>query len=275
MINKYDEYFKILNIDKTDDLHIIKRAYRKLSLLHHPDKNGDNNKFNTITDAYKILLNNVNDINNISHNKFIIDDKFDINNTNNINNNINNPNNITSISTIFDTINNINVNINLSFTQVYNGCCIPIKINRDINMNNTITNEIETIYAEIPKGTDDNEIIIIKNKGNIVNDKQSDIKLCVKLQPHYTFNRSGLDIIYNKTISLKDSLIGFTHDFTHINNKTYKIKSKNIIKDNHTETIKDLGFSRANYIGSLHIIYKIEYPDKISAQAIDSIKLLM
>ena len=33
----------------------IKKAYRRLALLHHPDRGGDENKFKEITEAYDIL----------------------------------------------------------------------------------------------------------------------------------------------------------------------------------------------------------------------------
>ena len=261
-MNKYDEYFKILDINKTNDLSIIKRAYRALSLKYHPDKNGDSNIFNNITNAYTILLNNIDNIELTNDN--IIDNSL-----------ISKECNKTNINDSINTVNNINITINLSYIQVYTGCCIPVTITRNININNTITNEIETIYIDIPKGTDNDEIIIIKNKGNIIDNKQSDIKLYIKLDNHDIFTRSGLDIIYNKTITLKESLIGFIYNFTHINNKTYKIKSTNIIKDKHKELITGLGFTRNNYTGNLYIIYTIEYPSKISDSLIESIKLLM
>ena len=70
-------------------------------------------------------------------------------------------------------------------------------------------------------------------------------------------------------------MVGFNYNFTHINNKNYKIISNNLIKNNHTETIKDFGFNRNNYVGNLYIIYKIEYPEKLTKQLIDSIKELM
>jgi DnaJ-class molecular chaperone len=57
MSNK--DYYSILEIDKNASEEDIKKAYRKLALLHHPDRNTGNEKssekFNEISEAYSIL----------------------------------------------------------------------------------------------------------------------------------------------------------------------------------------------------------------------------
>jgi len=51
-------YYDILGVDKSDDADKIKRAYRKLAHLHHPDKDGGNEaKFKEINEAYQVLSN--------------------------------------------------------------------------------------------------------------------------------------------------------------------------------------------------------------------------
>ena len=53
-------YYKILGIEFDSDLNTIKKAYRKLALLYHPDKNKSfnaNDLFIGITEAYEILSN--------------------------------------------------------------------------------------------------------------------------------------------------------------------------------------------------------------------------
>jgi len=52
------DYYKILGISKSASADEIKRAYRKLALAHHPDRNGgpDNEKkFKEINEAYQVL----------------------------------------------------------------------------------------------------------------------------------------------------------------------------------------------------------------------------
>lgn len=50
-------YYNVLGLDKSATAEQIKKNYRKLSLKHHPDKGGDENKFKSISEAYSILSN--------------------------------------------------------------------------------------------------------------------------------------------------------------------------------------------------------------------------
>ena len=49
---------KIFNLAETATPSDIRKAYRRLSLIHHPDKGGQSNVFNTIHAAYEILTTN-------------------------------------------------------------------------------------------------------------------------------------------------------------------------------------------------------------------------
>ena len=52
------DYYKILNIDKNAQAEEIKKAYKNLAMIWHPDKNKDPmalNKFKEINEAYQIL----------------------------------------------------------------------------------------------------------------------------------------------------------------------------------------------------------------------------
>jgi DnaJ homolog subfamily A member 2 len=47
--------YETLGVEKDCSASDIKKAYRKLSRLHHPDKGGDEHKFKEINAAYEIL----------------------------------------------------------------------------------------------------------------------------------------------------------------------------------------------------------------------------
>lgn len=53
------DYYEILEVEKTADKQVIKKAYRRLAMQYHPDKNPGNNeaeeKFKAINEAYQVL----------------------------------------------------------------------------------------------------------------------------------------------------------------------------------------------------------------------------
>ena len=176
------------------------------------------------------------------------------------------------------TLQHITTTIHISMEQVYTGCKLPVTIERCITDNNTQTTETETIYITIPQGVDDNEIILLKNKGNITNNTYySDIKIYVKINNNTEFERDGLDLILNKTITLKESLCGFDFNLNFLNNKQFKINNNegNIITPNYKKYIHGLGLVRGDHTGNLIIVFNIEFPLELTPEIILQLKTIL
>jgi DnaJ-class molecular chaperone len=144
-------------------------------------------------------------------------------------------------------------------------------VNRKIIANNVISNETETLYIPITKGIDNNEIIALPNKGNVYISNgvisYSNIKIIICLLKHELFERNGLDIIFIKTITLKDALLGFTFNLNHINNKNFKITCYEIINFDYQKLLPNMGFIRDTFVGNLVIKFNITFPLIISPES--------
>jgi DnaJ-class molecular chaperone len=261
-----EKYLNLLELDNLSDLNTIKKSYRRLSLKYHPDKNPYNtNKFQEITKAYEFLIKHFNEItneklnneklNNNSDNTIIQKNSYDSDYYNNIYNNV---------LSIYKE--DIIIYINLTYEESYNGCQKPVKITRKILQNNIVTSENETLYVNIPQGTDNDEIIVIENKGNIDNFTKTNVKIFIKLLKHNLFERDGLDLIYKLNISFKESLVGVNKIFKHLNNKYYKINSKKgeIVYNTSEKKLDNLGFKRNDYYGNMIIKFTIDYNYKFN-----------
>lgn len=157
----------------------------------------------------------------------------------------------------------LHVNANITFENSYHGCCIPIHVKREIQTGTRNETETEKIYLTIPKGVDDDEIITIKDKGNIINGVVSDIKVHIKIDSHEIFDRDGLNLIFKKKISFKQSLCGFDFTIHHLNDNKMKLSSSrgNVIQNGDKKVLKDLGFDRNDKKGDLLIVFHVCEPE--------------
>ena len=136
----------------------------------------------------------------------------------------------------------------------------------------------ETIYIEIPEGADENEIIILRDKGNINHHGISgDVKIFINIQNNTMFKRTGVDLEIIKNISLREALCGFTFDLVHLNGKRYTINNEkgNVIKTNYNKVIPNLGLKRGDNMGSLIIQFVIIFPEKIALNILDKLDTLL
>ena len=270
--NPYD----ILGIQPSASKEEMKKAYRKLSLKHHPDRGGDEEKFKEISSAYETLTNP--ELNNSAG-------KFPTGGGTNVN-----------IDEMFKAMFGMNVNLGeglshihrqmqkpppilltlpISIEQAYNGCSIPIQIERWVMNNNVKEIEKETIYVNVPQGIDNNELIVFREQGNITNDKlKGDIKIFIKVENKSIFKRDGLNLVYQKEISLKEALCGFSFDIEHISGKKFRINNGNgtVVGVNYQKVVQGLGMIRGEHSGSLTIMFKIKFPDKLTEEQVKIIR---
>lgn len=168
--------------------------------------------------------------------------------------------------------------VQINMETVLNGGKFPVEIERWILENGNKLHETTTVYIDIFKGIDNNEIIMLKDQGNIVNENcKGDIKIFISVNNDSCFNRRGLDLIMEKQISLKESLCGFSFDLKYINGKTYTINNLagNIIPPEYQKVIPNMGLTREGHTGNLIIHFHTKFPESLSKENIEALSKIL
>ena len=312
-----DNLYEILEVPETSSIDEIKKAYRRLSMMYHPDKNKNNPdataKFQKISEAYETLgdSDKKKDYDAMRNNPFI---KM-------MNGQTGNPNVQNPMEDLFTNLfggmpfshmssfghtqgpppfaGNIRVfhngipvnpqgfvqglqkptpiikNLIVPIDKILTGTTIPVDIERWIIQDGNKVFENETVYVTVPKGIDDGEIIVLRDRGNVARDDcKGDIKLFIKVENDTEFKRSGLDLIYEKIISVKEALCGFTFELKYITGKVYTINnnSGNIISHGYRKIIPNMGFTREQHSGNLIIIFMVKFPEKLTEETMEQLK---
>ena len=271
-----EKYYKILNVKEGDSYEKIKKNYRKLQIKYHPDKGGNEEMFIKINDAYTIINEKIknnktkqnNNLNNCQEDFFnlFLNISKNLKKSDNLNN-LNKENILEKIKKKINKPSPIIRNIEITLEEAYTGKSYPLNIERWYLDNDVKVKEKETIYIDIYPGIDNNELIILRNKGNIINeDNKGDIKIFVKIVNDTNYKREGLNLIYKKKLTLKEVLVGFSFKIKHLSGKDYVINSNDnkIININDNKKFQNMGMKRNNNTGLLIIIFDIIFPENLS-----------
>ena len=158
--------------------------------------------------------------------------------------------------------------LELEFDQAYNGCTVCIGVDKWVVKNDMKINETEHIYVSVPPGVDNNEVIVMQNCGNTVSaELKGDIRFVIKVNESSMFERRGMDLLHKRTISLKESLTGFSIDITHVSGKLLclnNLKNRTIISPNYKKIIPNLGMMRDGNVGNLIIEFSVAFPETLT-----------
>jgi len=312
------DYYKVLGVDKKASQDQIKSAFRKLSLKNHPDKGGDQKKFQNINEAYQTLGDSQKrrDYDNRGRNPFASmrsnmprgfsnmgmppemaemffgamggnmrpGSSFSFSSSGNPNRQQSQfgghpnvrifRNGVPVNNQTMQKAKPIIKTIHISLEEAYNGMKYPLEVERWILEGNTRRIEKEKIYVDISQGIDDNEMIILRGKGNIINDNnKGDIKIFIKIENKTSFKRQGLQLVLEKEISLHEALFGFEFEICYLNDRRFTIKNyDNVIQPGYKKVVPNLGMTRDNKTGELIIEFTVKFPKKIDQSIYPELK---
>lgn len=284
-------HYETLGVPKTASNDEIKKAYRGLSLKYHPDRNNTpeaKDKIRKVNEAYETLGDSNKrkeyDNRNAPRTTFPPNHPF-ANNLNHeeifkafFNGNMNGVPNVHSNIRVFQNGRPVNIRgrpediqkrVKVSIQQSYQGASIPIEVERYLLQENERTMEKETLYVSVPQGVDNNEILVLKEKGNVANNIKSDVKIVIQLENNTVFRRKGLDLLYSCKLNLKEALCGFSHEIEHLSGKKLAISTRNnpsIIHPGSQRVFQNYGLIRGVVKGSLIIEFQVEFPAAIDEE---------
>jgi DnaJ-class molecular chaperone len=298
-------FYDILGVSENASKDDIKKAYRTLQMKHHPDKNpGDQESINMtqkINEAYEILRDDQKraEYDMMKSGSFM---RMNSNGPHNMDVPLNDIFNMMFGGAPFgmpgmpgmppgakihifhggpmgfnQAMNKpipIMKSLQINMEQVLNGGSIPLEIERWILENGTKVFEKETIYVDVPAGIDDNEMIILRDRGNIISDQcKGDIKINIIVQNNTAFKRSGLDLILEKTITLKEALCGFSFELNYVNGKSYTLNNNkgSIVPPEYKKVYPDMGLKRGEHKGNMIINFHVEFPEKLTNEQIETL----
>ena len=332
-----DDYYKTLEVEPNASCEEIKKSYRRLSLKHHPDRNGGSVESSKIFQKISEAFENIGD--DDKRKKYDLTRKFgnDIPFGNMFNAGRFETGQMPGVTTPEELINQLfggmggmgfggmgSMNMGTANIKVFkNGIPVngntrspmsefemhfggnngmdskptaitkritidmmtsimgekyPLEYERWILEEGVKKTETVKIYVDIPMGIDTNEIICVKDAGNVIHDNcKGDIKIIVTVDNDSAFKRHGMDLHMEKRLTLKESLCGFTFEVKHLNGRTYTLTtpSGNVIQPGHTKTIADLGVMRDGKVGKLIISFGVEYPNKIDEDVVEKLREIL
>jgi DnaJ family protein B protein 4 len=303
-----ENFYNILGVSENATKDEIKKAYRSLQMKYHPDKNpGSQESINMtqkINEAYETLGDEQKreEYNMMKNNPFM---RMDSQGPHNMDIPINDIFNMMfgspfgmpgmpgmppgakihifhggpmNMQQAMSKPIPIMKSLQINMQQVFNGGSLPLEIERWVLQNGTKVFEKETIYIDIPQGIDDNEIIVLRDKGNIISEQcKGDIKINILVQNNTPFKRSGLDLILDKTISLKEALCGFSFELNYINGKNYTLNNNkgSIVPPEYKKIYPDMGLKRGEHKGNMIIQFHIEFPTILTTEQIDKLSAIL
>ena len=255
------DYYNTLGVPKDADYDTIKKAYRKLAMQHHPDRGGNPDEFQKITDAYATLSD--------------VDKRFAYDNPHARQQNFSgfppdfNVNGV-DLNELFGKIfgqqhrnatPSYRTTVTVSLVDSYNGADHVLQL--------SLPSGIKVINISIPKGVQTGQQL---RYDNIIDDASLIIEFHVLKD--LRFDRNGSDLYANYPISVLDLIVGTKVKFQSISGKMLDVTIPAKTQPNHRYRLPGLGMPIGNtgQYGDQILLLKPFIPDSISIDIIDIIK---
>jgi DnaJ-class molecular chaperone len=168
----------------------------------------------------------------------------------------------------------LQIEISITLEQAFFGVVdFKISFERVVVVQHLQSPETEDILITIPKGVQNNEVLVLEDKGHVIQDKvKGDLHIVVRISENTLFVRNEMDLLYKKKISLKECLCGFSIEIPHLNGKMLRLShsaTSHVIKPTEKKIIPNFGMIRDNHAtGNLIVEFEVVFPDKLTEEQI-------
>lgn len=297
---KMPNHYEILGLQSDADESEIKKAYRSLSFKYHPDRaTGDadesNNMMQKLNEAYEILRdpqkrqqydNELNGVHmrgmppgfpgfpgfHMNHGMppgmpDIFEMMFNMGGMGGMGGGIEIVHNGqgTFIKRHIGKPQTIVKSVSITLEQAFAGGVLPVEIERWVQNGDLQITETETVNVNIPASINNNDSILLEGIGNRISATHvGDVKLQIVIEKHPIFTRQGNDLIFKKTLTLKEALCGTQFQFEHLNGKMLTLNILNtVIFPGGRKAFPNLGMTTS---GNLIVEFDVTFPATLTAE---------
>jgi curved DNA-binding protein len=249
------DYYSILGVNRNATPEEIRKAYKKQSMQHHPDRGGNEEKFKRINEAYSILKD--------PQKRQQYDNPQ--------------PQYHFNTNTGFEDI----------FGRRQQRRNPPFTIQADINLEDVYTGKelianyrlpsgrVETVSITIPKGVRTGDTMRYPGMGNdiIPGAPRGDLHVKINVLNHKEFNVSGLDLTCTKKLNVFDLITGTSAEIHTPDGSRFSLKIPPKTQPDTTFNItgKGLPCDRTGRQGNIYVKVRAQIPKQIDEKLLAAI----